>query len=393
MTPQQAADNLKTPALLTLRQNFRQAGHDLRFVGGCVRDGLLGLTPHDVDLHTDATPLEQVKIYRQHGVHHIPTGVDHGTITVVLEGATHEITSLRLDVATDGRRATVAHTRDWLADLDRRDFTFNSMSLGFDGDMLDPHGGASDLHNGIVRFVGDAQLRVQEDALRILRWFRFRARFGMDMESDAHHACTRSRGLLRHISRQRIWSELQLLLTGPNALEIVSDLHTTGVAESCGLPAVNWFPAHRDRTYPQEVFARTNHAVTRLWSFHHHQTMRLLESFKCSNDDKELCNMLDCWVVRNTHTPSMLLAMDMLTREQALQVAAVKLWEPLEMAMLEVWQPPKFPVKGADLIAEGHQPGPSFSVVLSELKFLWANTNFTLSKRELLDRIEPCWLT
>ena len=125
---------------------------------------------------------------------------------------------------------------------------------------------------------------------------------------------------------------------------------------------------------------------------HHSNTHSMLVDFKCSGAELMLCDSLDRWVVHQDHTPATLLATGVLTREHALEVAAARLWEPLELAVLETWQPPTFPVTGADLIAEGFKPGPSFTVILGELKLLWARTNYEMNKRQLLDSIGPCWV-
>jgi len=186
----QDPNSILNPALWCLRDAFRAQGFDLKLVGGCVRDLMLGLTPKDVDLHTDATPDECVLIYQAEGVRFEETGLSHGTISVIFDHVAYEITSLRTDTETDGRHAVVSYTRDWHTDLRRRDFRFNAMSMSFEGDILDPFGGQADLEAGVVRFVGDAETRIKEDYLRILRWFRFRGRFGMQMDAAAEHAKT-----------------------------------------------------------------------------------------------------------------------------------------------------------------------------------------------------------
>ena len=159
------------PELLRLEKMFADAGFELVFVGGCVRDALLGKEPKDVDLATSATPEEQISLYNQNGIRFIETGLQHGTVTAVLDGEPYEITTYRIDKETDGRHAKVDYTRDLVEDLSRRDLTFNAIAMRFDGTLVDPFDGMADLHNGRVRFVGNAQQRIEEDYLRILRFF------------------------------------------------------------------------------------------------------------------------------------------------------------------------------------------------------------------------------
>ena len=167
-----------TDDLKALRAQFVAAGFDLRLVGGVVRDTIASIPAKDIDLCTDATPEQQIEIYHRYGYRAIPTGLQHGTITVVLDSVPYEITSLRIDVKTDGRHAEVEFTNDWHADLARRDLTINAMAMTFDGEVIDPFGGQQDLQDRVVRFVGDAEQRIQEDYLRILRCIRFMGRFG-----------------------------------------------------------------------------------------------------------------------------------------------------------------------------------------------------------------------
>lgn len=163
---------LRTLDLLRLEHMFSSNGYTLRLVGGAVRDLLLGRNAKDIDLATDCTPGDMVKLFNAEGVRHIPTGVQHGTITVNTGERTYEITTLRVDRQTDGRRAVVDFTTDWQVDANRRDLTINAMSLALDGSLYDYFNGQQHLAEGRVEFVGDAKTRIREDYLRILRYFR-----------------------------------------------------------------------------------------------------------------------------------------------------------------------------------------------------------------------------
>jgi len=192
-------------------------GGSTRYVGGCVRDTLLGLAVNDVDLATRLQPETVVAALQAARIKSVPTGIAHGTITAIVKGAPVEITTLRRDVATDGRRATIAFTDDWREDAARRDFTINALSADpGDGALFDYFGGLADLERGHVRFIGDPLTRIAEDHLRILRFFRFYARFGRgDPDAAALAACTARANDLMALSRERIADELLKLLALP----------------------------------------------------------------------------------------------------------------------------------------------------------------------------------
>ena len=158
--------------LLKLGQLFTSEGYSLRLVGGVVRDLLLGCKPKDVDLATECTPDEMIRLFEQEGIRHIPTGLQHGTITAHINNVDYEITTLRVDHLTDGRHAIVEFTSDWKIDAERRDLTINAMSLNFDGVLYDYFDGQRHLAEHKICFVGDSRSRIKEDYLRILRYFR-----------------------------------------------------------------------------------------------------------------------------------------------------------------------------------------------------------------------------
>jgi poly(A) polymerase len=202
-----------------LFQFFAQHGFALRFVGGCVRDALLGSAAHDIDLATTASPEQMITIFREHGIKWIPTGIDFGTITAVIDHTPFQITSLRQDWQTDGRRARVLFGTDWLEDAGRRDFTFNALYADETGTVFDYFNGISDLNLGIVRFIGEPAARIEEDYLRILRFFRFYARFGKAPPDSALLALfALKRPELAILSRERVTDEIMRLLATPSPL-------------------------------------------------------------------------------------------------------------------------------------------------------------------------------
>jgi poly(A) polymerase len=203
---------LNDPAFRKVVDSLRVDGAPPRIVGGAVRDALLGLAVSDVDLATPLLPEDIVQRLETARIKAVPTGIDHGTITAVSDGRTFEITTLRRDVETDGRRATVAFSSDWQEDAARRDFTINALYADpDDGKIIDYFGGLADLESGLVRFIGDAGQRIAEDHLRILRLFRFHARFGKGpIDPDALSAARANASKLMALSRERIADEFGL---------------------------------------------------------------------------------------------------------------------------------------------------------------------------------------
>jgi poly(A) polymerase/tRNA nucleotidyltransferase (CCA-adding enzyme) len=201
-----------------------------RVVGGAVRDALAGRESTDIDLATPMPPEEVMRRLREAGLKAVPTGIDHGTVTAVAGHCGFEITTLRRDVETDGRHAVVDYTDDWRADAARRDFTINALSMAQDCMVYDYFGGIDDLRAGVVRFVGDAATRIAEDYLRILRFFRFQARYGSGVPDAAAVAAIRA-GLpgMARLSAERVWSELKRILAAPDPVAAVALMRETGV--------------------------------------------------------------------------------------------------------------------------------------------------------------------
>ena len=202
-------------------------GRPARFVGGCVRDALLERGVADVDIATEEPPENVVTLLEAGGLRALPTGIEHGTITAISGGIPHEVTTLRHDVETHGRHATVAFTDDWAADAARRDFTLNALYADADGTLYDPVGGMADLTAGRIRFVGDARTRIEEDVLRLLRYFRFYAWYGRTAPDDeALTACRVMAPRIATLSVERVWSELRRLMLAPDpahVLELMAD--------------------------------------------------------------------------------------------------------------------------------------------------------------------------
>ncbi|SEK73923.1 poly(A) polymerase [Roseovarius nanhaiticus] len=217
--------------LVTIFDAFEAAGHRVYLVGGAVRNALLGEPVGDLDLATDAVPEQMMQLAEAAGIKAIPTGIGHGTVTLVLQGTPFEITTFRQDVETDGRHATVDFTDDITRDARRRDFTMNALYVGADGTVIDPLGGLPDVMARRVRFIEDAGTRIREDYLRILRFFRFHAQYGgaRGMDSDGLAAVADNLDGLDGLARERVGSEVLRLLAAPDPAPAVAAMDRVGV--------------------------------------------------------------------------------------------------------------------------------------------------------------------
>ena len=207
------------------------AGHQAWFVGGCVRNALIGAPMSDLDITTDALPDTVVALAKAAGLRVIPTGIDHGTVTILAQSLPFEVTTLRRDVATDGRHATVAFTNQIAEDARRRDFTINALYATPNGTVIDPLGGLPDLMARRIRFVGDPDARITEDYLRILRFFRFHAWYGDPAEgidADGLAACAAHLDGLEHLSRERVGAEMRKLLAAPDPAPAMAAMRSSG---------------------------------------------------------------------------------------------------------------------------------------------------------------------
>ena len=267
------------------------------------------------------------------------------------------------------------------ADASRRDFTINAMSLTLDGELIDPFSGHRDLYDGLVAFVGDAEMRIREDYLRILRWFRFRGRFGMSMSYSARRAIEQLAPGLRGISRERVWSEVSRIISGNDGTYIMSEIHQMGVAKHIDLPdEVSWFTLARD------VSEISRNPITLMVALYGDEAESIIRKWKASGAEIRLAEKLR-WGTSSGKPLSPFYAMAVLgwSREDAMELAAISLADPFERAVLAEWPVPVFPVSGKDLIATGLTPGPEFSRRLGIMKNRWAETGYTSSKQELME--------
>lgn len=229
--------SILTPEVNTLSSAFIDHGYELRIVGGAVRDLLKGIKPKDIDFSTNATPEEMIHVFNDKKIRYIETGLQHGTLTAHINKQDFEVTTLRVDVETDGRHAKVKFTNDWKVDAERRDLTFNAMSLALDGTLYDYFNGKQDLEQNYVRFVGDPRQRIVEDYLRILRYFRFYGRIATSPnqhDKDTLDIIKDTAKGLKMIAVERIWVELAKILVGNHAPSLLKLMYDLDVASYIG---------------------------------------------------------------------------------------------------------------------------------------------------------------
>ena len=381
---QQQLDAILTPEVKDLGFLFRKNGFDLRVVGGAVRDIMVGREPKDIDLATDATPTEMLDFLFNAGLTVIPIGIDHGTITALGPETSepYEITTLRIDVETTGRHATVEFTRDWKQDAERRDLTFNAMSIDMDGNLYDYFGGAQDLRDYVTRFVGDADQRIKEDYLRILRFFRFVGRMDKPTINQVQaDAIKRNAEGLLQISGERIWMEMSKILSGNHVGFIVDWMCKLDVAEQINIPCLV-APQTIDR-----IRNLTSNPITVLSVLLDNESaiQTIIFQWKLKNVEKDLLTFL---FAHNNISESIakVMLVDGIPLEWVNELAA-KQNRMSVVTRLTNWQVPVFPVTGQDLIDLGWKPGPEFGGNIDNMKRIWKRSDFTLDKDSLLSTL------
>lgn len=356
------------------------AGYQALFVGGCVRDAVLGCPIGDIDIATDALPEQVLNIATNAKLKAVPTGVEHGTITLISHGLAHEITTFRKDVQTDGRHALVQFSKDVHQDAARRDFTMNALYATADGRVLDPLGGMVDLVARRLRFVGDPGARIREDYLRILRYFRFHAWYGdpqQGLDQDALAAIAIDCDGLGQLSRERVGSEILKLLSAPDPAPSVAAMRQTGV-----LPQV--LPGSDDRALAVLIHLEGDlppDPIRRLAVLGGENPGFALRLSKA--DTKKLCVLRDA--IGDMSGPAELgyrhgyeMGRDVLLLRAAQFEKPVA---PEDLKRIEIGAGAVFPVKSADLIPA--YQGPALGQKLKELEAKWIASNFALTQEQL----------
>lgn len=369
-----------------------------RAVGGAVRDALLGLPVSDVDLATTIVPEEVIARARKAGLKAIPTGLAHGTVTVVADGVSFEVTTLRRDVATFGRHATVAFTEDWAEDAARRDFTLNALYADAQGTLFDPLGGYPDLVAGRVRFIGDPVQRIREDYLRILRFFRFNASYGRGpFDAAGLSACVRERDGLRRLSAERVASELKRLLTAPRADEAVSVLFAQGlVCDILGsVPRLSRFAR---LIAIEAALGLAPSAMLRLAAlavFMPEDAMRLAHRFKLSNAELALLALGGAPFGEGLPDEAAAKRLLYSLGPDAYAARVALAWSTCDApaddpnwqqaATLPArWEAPVFPLRGPDITALGKFSGPEIGALLRAVEKRWIGGGFAETREGLL---------
>jgi poly(A) polymerase len=365
-------------------------GIDFRFVGGAVRDALLGRSVADIDLATPARPEAVARAVEAAGLKALPTGIAHGTITAVADRRPYEITTLRRDVETDGRHAVVAFTDDWRADAARRDFTMNALYADRDGTIIDFFGGEDDARAGRVRFIGDPGQRIGEDALRILRFFRFHAWYGQSaLDVDGLAACADLAGTIDRLSGERVRVEIMKTLAAPDPVLVWRAMIDSDVMAHA-VPAATRVDALRRMVGLEGTLGLPPGALRRLAALTG-SSADIVETLKAglrlSNRDAAHLTTLGAYAARvalvGEHAFGRALygAEPALVRDAAM-LAHVQTGSP-NLAILgdllnfiESWTQPAFPLTGSDLVAAGVEPGPELGRLLAQIETWWIAADF-----------------
>ncbi|WP_137045718.1 CCA tRNA nucleotidyltransferase [Pseudolabrys sp. FHR47] len=374
-------------------------GEEARVVGGAVRNALIGMPVHEVDVATTAVPEEVVRRAKAAGFRPVPTGIDHGTITVVIDKHPFEVTTLRTDVETFGRHAKVAFGRDWREDALRRDFTMNALSASRDGTVYDYAGGLADLEARRVRFIGDARRRIEEDYLRILRFFRFHAAYGHGHpDADGLAACIYERGGLDQLSRERVRMEMLKLVVAPRAAPTLAAMAQTGLLLRV-LGGVPYLAAFENMAKAEAVVGLRPDAARRLGALGvviTEDAERLSQKLRLSNaEHTRLTAMAENWLrfspragegaarallyrlKETAYTDSALMAW---ARSQASDHDAP--WREL-VTLPQRWTPPVFPLKAADFMSRGIEKGPALGAALRAAEEAWIAAGFPAEEATL----------
>lgn len=407
------ADWLKAKPLQALFKALNRDGGEARVVGGAVRNTLLGSKVSDVDLATTHLPQETVRLAKEAGFKPVPTGIEHGTITVVVQGHPFEVTTLRQDVETDGRHAKVAFGTDWKADAERRDFTINALYMTADGTIIDDVGGLADIESRTLRFIGDAEQRIREDYLRILRFFRFFAWYGSGRpEADGLRASARLKDGLAQLSAERVWAELKKLLSAPDPSRALLWMRQGGVLNLILPESEKWgIDAIHGLVRTEADLGWQADPLLRLASIVPPDSVRMEEMgkrLKMSNAERA---RLEAWARADAVKPEL--------SEQALKKTIYRgskqaLLDRIRLAYAaaradaagsddamiraggfarlldaaERYDAPVFPVTGSDLLALGIEKGPGLGEVLRSLETFWIDSGFSLDRAALLDKLD-----
>ncbi len=383
-----------------------KGGGEARFVGGCVRNALLGAAVADIDVATTILPDDVAARLSAAGITTVPTGIAHGTVTAIIDRTPFEITTLRRDVSTDGRRATVAFTTDWAEDAGRRDFTFNALYATQDGAVIDLTGGLDDLKARKVRFIGEAKQRIAEDYLRILRFFRFHAWYGKgEMDPAGLSACAEARDGIATLSGERIHDELLKLLAAPDPVPVLRAMAATGImgevlpgaldierlARLVELEETHLFrdadPLLRLAALIAGGPPERRQGLARRLRFSNAESARLVA---IDRSDVKIISYLSIREVRRALyrlSPDAFKDKVMLGWAADRKQSNAPQWRAL-LALADSWQRPEMPLTGHEVLAAGVPNGPDVGRVMAEVEDWWIDSDFTDDKFSIIERLK-----
>jgi poly(A) polymerase len=391
---------LNDPALQRVFDALEAAGGEARVAGGAIRNALMGEPVNDIDMATTLTPGLIVKAGEEArlGVH--PTGIDHGTITLVAGGKPFEVTTLRRDVETFGRKARVAFTDDWAADAFRRDFTMNALYCSRDGKIYDPTRGYGDILRKRVKFVGAPAERIREDALRILRFFRFHARYGAGApHREGLGACVRHRKKLEGLSNERVRQELFKLFVAKRAVATIELMAARKVLKVLFPPANDLRPLTRMAGIDMALILKPD-PLLRL-ALVAKDALRLRERLRLTNAETRRLEAIAHHVgptpgLRERERRAVLYRLGPDAWRDTVRLGWARSkdsprsgkWKDL-LSFADRWPIPRFPVSGKDLLSHGLKPGPALGRELDRLEDWWIASDFAADRESLLRRLEP----
>jgi poly(A) polymerase len=405
---------LVDPATVEMLQALTAEGADVRFVGGCVRDSLLRRPVHDIDMATPDRPEVVMSLLAAKNIKTIPTGIDHGTVTAIHGGRSFEITTLRKDVETDGRHARVVFTQSWREDAARRDFTINTLSADGQGRIWDPYNGLADLGGRRIRFVGNAERRIEEDVLRLLRFFRFQAHYGLGPPDPAGlAACRRLCPRLVELSPERVTAEMIKLLAADDPAPALTIMLAEGILDPI-LPEIEhadrlrilvWLesralirphiqpdPWRRLACVISPIAGNAAALATRLHlSRHHaHRISAICEGWGATKDSltppdvRKILYEVGADIFRD----QVLVGWSEERRlNEATSSRQTARWVDL-LDQADQWQLPVFPLRGQDLLDLGGHPGPQIGLLLAQIQNWWQENDFRPSRQDCLDRLK-----
>jgi poly(A) polymerase len=390
---------LSAGALPRLIAVLDRDGEEARVVGGAVRNALLGLAVAEIDVATTALPEEVVRRVKAAGFKPVPTGIEHGTVTVVIDSHPFEVTTLRRDVETDGRHAKVAFGRDWRTDAERRDFTINALSAAADGTVYDYVGGLADLTARRVRFIGDPAKRIAEDYLRILRFFRFHAAYGPGGHPDSEGlaACIASRDGLDQLSRERVRMEVMKLVVAPHAVPTLVSMADAGLLLRV-IGGVAYLGAFERMAKVAAATGLAGDPVRRLGALAvavSEDAERLWQRLRLTNSEHErLLSMGEDWwrvapgdeqearALLYRLGPEKFTDRVLFAWAHADAGAHDRAW--LAMTSLpQRWSAPTFPLRAVDFMARGVEKGPALGAAMAAAEAAWIETGFPADADEL----------